>query len=359
MVILGVLWWHKTRSGDGGQAAKFAVHDTASLAATTEEVMQALEWLASSQEDDGSWAPEKWAGHPSYKTGISGLALLAFLGSGQHPENSRFAANIARGLSYLLTQQAADGRFGPAFSGASYNHGIATLALIEAYAVTGDERFRGAIGKAVDFITSSQGKEGAWGYFRSGGPPNTSITVWQLQALLLADSLGWPEAGPSADAGLAWLAGTVDAEGRAGYRRQGDFPYGIRNLSAMAAFCLLMAEGGQGGSVAGAAERLAQALAERPDDVDYCHSYFLSHALQAASVLKSPGRRSGGVSAELDRFLLQHQLKAGPFSGSWEPTDQWGSAGGRIYSTAMAALSLEAAHRTRRLMAWTGGGTEQ
>jgi hypothetical protein len=42
--------------------------------------------------------------------------------------------------------------------------------------------------------------------------------------------------------------------------------------------------------------------------------------------------------------LLPHQLPqtAGCARGSWDPADPWGEEGGRVYSTSMALLSLEA-----------------
>ena len=36
---------------------------------------------------------------------------------------------------------------------------------------------------------------------------------------------------------------------------------------------------------------------------------------------------------------------AGCARGSWPPTDQWGAHGGRIYSTALAVLTLEVYYR--------------
>ena len=44
-------------------------------------------------------------------------------------------------------------------------------------------------------------------------------------------------------------------------------------------------------------------------------------------------------------LLVAEQVQAGPAAGSWEPRDAWGPYGGRVYSTAVAALSLEVYYR--------------
>ena len=35
--------------------------------------------------------------------------------------------------------------------------------------------------------------------------------------------------------------------------------------------------------------------------------------------------------------------------GSWDPIGEWGKAGGRVYSTAMAAMTLEVYYRYARM----------
>ena len=42
---------------------------------------------------------------------------------------------------------------------------------------------------------------------------------------------------------------------------------------------------------------------------------------------------------------LQKPKDAGCERGSWDPSDRWGQAGGRVYSTALAVLTLEVYYR--------------
>ena len=47
----------------------------------------------------------------------------------------------------------------------------------------------------------------------------------------------------------------------------------------------------------------------------------------------------------LKRELVRRQRRDGAEAGSWDPDSLWGNYGGRVYSTAMAALSLEVYYR--------------
>ena len=44
---------------------------------------------------------------------------------------------------------------------------------------------------------------------------------------------------------------------------------------------------------------------------------------------------------EAEQALLASQIRAGPLEGSWDSRDPWTPAGGRLYSTALAALVLK------------------
>jgi hypothetical protein len=55
-------------------------------------------------------------------------------------------------------------------------------------------------------------------------------------------------------------------------------------------------------------------------------------------------------SAHLKTALLPTQQNEGNQTGSWDPAGVWGEQGGRVYSTAMSILSLEAYYRYSRLV---------
>jgi hypothetical protein len=335
--------------------------------ATPTEVLRALDWLAASQEPDGSWDATRWEGQDTFTVGLSGLAVLAFVGAGETHRDGAHARTVERGLDYLVGCQVENGRLGPFLGAALYNHGIATVALLEVYARTREPGLREPIGRALDFMTTEQGADGGWGYL-GGGRSNTSVTAWQIHALLLAASLDWPDASAAGARGLAWLEGIVGDDGLAGYTRPGDHPNGPETLTAMTALMLSVgssemdAAGPEGARAVRSLVRLTSAPAA--GSTDYYRSYFLTHALRVAEATEHrevalsgtpEGEERPRPTDELRVALVERQLRAGPNSGSWSPSDRWGLTGGRVYSTAMAALSLEADRRADELVAWVRG----
>jgi anti-sigma factor RsiW len=298
-------------------------------------VAQALGWLERTQEADGHWDTARWGAQRVYSVGLTSLALLALSADGRAATEQQRAV-LARGLDWLAAQQEAHGRLGPEGSATMYNHSMATLALLEGTALETNGAHRAACRRALAFITAAQRPSGGWGYSR--GPVenvNTSITVWQLQALLRAEALGFAEVGPQVARGLAWLGERVSAEGRVGYRRADDFPNGAETLTAAGALCLLRSAGGAHDPRIAKMLALVRGTAALPATPDYYRCYFVSAALAAAG---------GGADPALEQMLgavLARQTRDGVEAGSWTPGDRWGRAGGRIYATAMAVLALQ------------------
>jgi anti-sigma factor RsiW len=313
--------------------------DTATISSVpgdrTTAIASALAWLERTQEADGHWDTARWGAQRMYAVGLTSLALLALSADGAAASVPQRSA-MARGVDWLIAQQDNRGQFGPDGSAAMYNHSMATLALLEGVAVGTNAAHRAACQRALACITSAQRPSGGWGYSR--GPAdnvNTSITVWQLQALLRAEALGFVEVRPHIVRGLAWLGERIGAEGRVGYRRADDFPNGAETLTAAGALCLLRsAEGARDRRVARMLA-LIRGAAAQPATPDYYRCYFVSAALAAAD---------GNADPALEKMrgaVLARQTREGAEAGSWTPGDRWGRAGGRIYATAMAVLALQ------------------
>src|SRR5262249_30867611 len=144
--------------------------------------------------------------------------------------------------------------------------------------------------------------------------------------------------------GFEHLEKVSDARGRLGYRQSGDFRRGPEALTSMGALCLLLA-GGAPNVPAAVESRVLDQVVRAGASVrlgsDLYRDYFIAEALRAHP---SGGSRPAG--GESDRSLLAQQVGAGGERGSWEP--QAASApGGRVCSTALAALILEARRQQR------------
>ncbi len=187
----------------------------------------ALEWLANHQLEDGSWsfdhrkgACQGRCGNPGSLGGqacncATGLALLPFLGAGQTHKKGKYSKNVYRALLYLRTQQKPDGSFREP-GGSMYSHGICSLALCEAYAITEDKSLQRPAQAAIDYIVMAQDRvRGGWRYSPKQ-PGDTSVTGWQLMALRSAQmaSLKVP---PQTLAGANNFLDTVQSDGGAQY----------------------------------------------------------------------------------------------------------------------------------------------
>jgi len=333
-VLGGALFW-QTRSGLSPERA-----GRAAPAASAQVVSEALAWLASVQSENGAWNPAAWGGRQDYETALTGLTLLTFLRHADvAPPNLRDATR--RGMRHLLSQQRADGGFGPRAAGHMYNHGIATAALLEArrQGLAADAHSETALRAALAFLGDQQHQNGGWGYDRNPATqPNTSVTAWQMEALALALETGYEEWTPTFEKGLQWLHTMAGGGGRFGYQQSGDTSEHSA-LNAMGAHCLFRAAANAAGESVDrnlAQLALERAVAESADDApDYYRSYFLSSALKASAHPRHLLKR-----AQLQANLSRERNRSVALGGSWNPSDQWGPVGGRIYATAMATLAL-------------------
>src|SRR5262245_59048857 len=173
---------------------------------TEAAVAAALDWLAAAQSADGRWdadvhgaGRERRAvlGHDrgstgaQADTGITGLALLAFLGAGETHLAGKHRETVQKGLEFLLGSQAGDGSLAgnAELFAAMYCHGIATLALSETYALSGDQRLLPPLQRALQFTVNAQSSAGGWRYRPSEptDPGDMSQFGWQLMALKSAE----------------------------------------------------------------------------------------------------------------------------------------------------------------------------
>ncbi len=125
-------------------------------------------------------------------TGISALALLAFLGAGHSHLQGEYRDTVQRGLDFLLRSQAADGSlFGDATLYAQmYCHSMATFALAEDEALSEDRRLEPSVTRAINFSLAAQNTgTGGWRY-RPGDTGDTSQLGWQIMALASAKRAG-------------------------------------------------------------------------------------------------------------------------------------------------------------------------
>ena len=164
---------------------------TGGIPACETAVIQALRYLKKNQQKDGAW-------NEKYGVGITGLALLAYLGHCETPVSAEFGETVFAATVYLVDRGMKNkGRlFDDPKSHWCYEHAIATYALCESYLFSRSFGYQVpnldiVVKQAVEWIINSQNNAGSWGYQYGGGNRfDTSITAWHLQALKVAKATG-------------------------------------------------------------------------------------------------------------------------------------------------------------------------
>src|SRR5262245_1117270 len=64
-----------------------------------------------------------------------------------------------------------------------YAHGLAAIAMCEAYGLTSDPVLKASAQKALLYIVNAQSKDGGWRYAPRSDGGDTSVTGWHLMAL--------------------------------------------------------------------------------------------------------------------------------------------------------------------------------
>jgi len=158
---------------------------------TEDAVQRALRWLANHQSDDGRWDGDGFDDschecggetEAEVDVALTGLALLCYLAADHtHEHDGPYRDTVDRAIKWLLAQQDEDGDLR---AGATmYSHGIASIALSEAYGMTHDSRLRDPVQRATRFITGARSREtGIWRY-EPGKSGDTSVLGWQIMAL--------------------------------------------------------------------------------------------------------------------------------------------------------------------------------
>ena len=326
--------------------------------ASERAVSLGLKWIAEHQMPDGGWSfridlhpkchgqcQNSGYGYASARTAATGLALMPFLSAGETHQKGKYQKNVERGLKFLLSQMnPRNGYLGGTSSTASamYSHGIASIVLCEAYAMTGDKFLLEPAQKCIDYICQAQDPiGGGWRYgFQEEG--DTSIVGWQLMALKSAQlaKLKVPEKTlKEADKFLDFVQS--DDGARYGYMTPSS-PTPTR--TSIGLLCR-MYSGWQKNNLA--LKRGVQLLSQKgpsvePDDTDAYYNYY------ATQVMHHWGGKEWEKWNQVMRdHLIKTQAKKGHERGSWfSPFNAHGqNAAGRLYCTCMNVMILEIYYR--------------
>ncbi|MBL8861845.1 MAG: hypothetical protein JNK02_07510 [Planctomycetes bacterium] len=392
--------------------------------ATERAVLDGLRWLARHQNEDGSWSPSTLkercdcddpAYNPKkpyvtfYDTGLTGLALLCFLGAGFSHESKQDLVDtsmgkrykigdiVKKGLQWLVKGQNPDGSFSKerVFM---YNEALATMAVTEAFGLTQARFWRDPAQKALNFLQAAQRPSpqgtGLWGwryasrqeieqFHRGAGSQDTellkelydsdtSVTGWAIMALKSGQLSGLDVNDDNMKGGMAFarfvtqlggdgkptgLVGYLDAKG-AGAKVTGPhdhFTYHPAVMSALGMCIRIFSEHDPDDPfLRVAADQIIKDLPTISKDklsLDYYYWYYASLALNQLDGPDAPKKtnRHWGPwnKAMVDALLpLQDKKERSCTNGGWMDLDRWSfDHGGPLYTTAINVLTLQVYYR--------------
>lgn len=367
-----------------------------------------LDWLSAHQHEDGLWRPSRFhedsarndarksfnaefvspgfpggdvASDESFSVGVTAMALLAMSGQGFDHKQGDYKQNVRRALVKMKKDQREDGGFADTMGHNVFiNHAIATAAFAEMYSLSGDNLLKGILERAVKYLIAAQRENGGWGDEVRGIECNARATAWAILALKQAAMAGLEGDFSAMKKGAAYLTTLTRGEGddvRTWYDdTTADRPLGAdfeanAILDAMNIVCQLYAGALKADSavVKVQLKRITATPATwEKGKVDFEFWWWASMATFQAGddapkarrvkddedvAPPPPNWRQGVVKLLLARQRgFSDADKAAKATdenldeyGSWDAVDPFASCGGRIWSTAMASLTLQIYYR--------------
>ena len=389
------------RPGKGGGVGDKARELVGPPLLTEKAVREGLIWLGRHQQPDGSWSAatlsdECTSGRPcapegndyshQYDPGVTGLALLAFLGRGLTAENDAILVDeafgkqmltgdiVGAGLKWLVREQGPDGSFRN-YPGLLYNEAIGALALSEAWGLSRSPAWKAPAEKAIRYLVSAQKANpfgsGRWGWrYTPGGDTiaDTSVTGWVVMALKSAQLAGLDVPRDAFDGALDFVNWASTKEGFVGYlgpdaagepvTGHGDqFDYHVGTMSSLGMLVRTFAKHDiRDPFLEAAAQQIVKDLPSVSEDrlsVDYYYWYYGSLALNQFDGPDSPRPDRGKYWKPWNEAMIAALVslqdgtteKSVCSRGGWLAPDRWCYAGGPVYATAMNVLTLEVYYR--------------
>lgn len=344
-------------SGRSGASKANLLRSGGGTRSSEKAVLAGLDWLARHQYPDGSWnfdhtrsecngeCADPASRYLKARSAATGLALLCYMGAGHTQEDGRYKRVVLRGI-YALGNMFKLDKNGASFwdsQGRMYSHGIATMAICEAYALTGDPALREPAQAAINYTCYAQDPVGGgWRYApRQAG--DTSVVGWQIGALksgYLSKLRVPPIVIQRADAFLD----TMNSDDGARYFYDAGRADGHVACTAIGALCrMYMGAKKEEPGIKNAIEFVSK---RGPSKSDVYYNYYAAQALFHYTGGKGPMWKKW--NEKMRDQLVNTQATEGHEAGSWAPqggASSHASLAGRHFTTAMSTMTLEVYYR--------------
>jgi hypothetical protein len=332
--------------GRSGATKEFALREGGGTGASEAAVAKGLEWISRQQSPDGHWAlngafKDKGTDNDIAGTAFGLLPLLAAGKTHKPAKDNKHDKVILKGLNFLKSKQ--DAKKGD-FGGTMYGHGLATIAICEAYGLTQDPNLRPYAQRAVNFIVYAQHERGGWRYapHQEG---DMSVTGWQVMALKSAQMAGLDVPELTMKKAIRYVDEMMNQQDK-GYGYVG--PNSTPTMTAVGLLCrqylqnwgpqkLEMIEGVKNHL----RPRQPKSGETLPKDI-----YFYYYATQVMHHYGGEAWKEWNKVMRDGLIASQENNKESPNYGSWSSLgDPHSNSGGRLMITSMNLLTLEVYYR--------------
>ncbi len=334
--------------GRGAAARGQLVRQNGGSEGSEAAVAAALKWFAEHQNPDGSWSFDHrigpcqgrcdHQGSMDGRNGATAMALLPFLGAGQTHMEGTYKKTVQGGLYYLMTHgKVKNGGLSFEEAGGSmYSHGLCSIVLCEAYAMTHDKGLMMPAQGCINFIVYAQDPVGGGWRYQPRTPGDTSVVGWQLMAMKSAH-MAYLMVPPNSVKGASKFLDAVQADSGAYYGYTG--PGNGLATTAVGLLCRMYLGWKKDEP---ALERGVQFLsAKGPSKSNMYFNYYATQVMRHYE-----GETWDKWNVQIRDWLVESQSKAGHATGSWHiPGDHGSERGGRVYCTSMATMILEVYYR--------------
>ncbi|MCA9270671.1 MAG: hypothetical protein KDA41_19450, partial [Planctomycetales bacterium] len=251
-----------------------------------------------------------------------------------------YQKQVHAGLAYLIRSMKVNGRTGSwhEAEGSMYSHGLCSIAMCEAYAMTHDKELLAPAQLCLNFIVYAQDPVGGgWRYApRQAG--DTSAVGWQLMALK-SGHMAYLEVPPGTVVGAMKFLDSVQANSGAEYGYTGPAE-GRAATSAVGLLCRMYL--GWKHDNPGLQQGVEIIDKRGPSKNDMYYNYYATQVVR-----QYDGEVSERWNGRLLDWLVGQQAKDGAKAGSWHfrGGDHGSERGGRLYCTAMSTMILEVPYR--------------
>ncbi len=301
-----------------------------------------LSWLAEHQTESGNWGSQAAShGYGSGGAGVTGMAIMAFLASGEDPNFGKYSEHIRRAVRSIIKEQSGSTGY---LGSSMYHHGFGMLGLSEVYGVLDEDTLwtgadsgkQRSVGQALELavrcaVTSQKNNQwGGWRYSPESRDADTSVAGAVMMGLMAARNAGMKVPDECIDKGLDYFKKMTSTRGGVGYSGGVGGLGGSKNLQAIASLVFAIGHRKELAEYQGVMKQTAGNIQHEEGSYPFYFRYYMAQALFQGDFAAWEKWNTKTI-----RQLKEMQSDDGSFTSSHGP----------VYGTAMSMLALALNYR--------------